>query len=355
MASHLRLIRTIIGKDLRQFARDRFFLFVTVLGLVFYVGMFWVLPDTVDEILQLGVSGDFALQGAGPGIDLAAFESEEALRAAVAEGADGILAGLAFPAGFVPDLRAGRSVTVTMYVGAGIPAGAERAVGGFVEEIGYFVAGIEAPSSLLTEVTVVGVDRAGDPVSLRERFRPMFAFLVLLVESLALASLVSAEIHDRTVTAVLVTPASVGDFLSAKVVLGTALAFTEAVVLLAALSSLGSGVVALLVALFLGAVLVTGFALIAGSTGKDFIGIVFWSMLFLFPLLIPAVAALFPGAAAPWVRVLPSFGLVEAIVAVTVDGEGLADVAGYLAVVAMWCVAVLGAGLLVLRRRVVAL
>ena len=50
-----------------------------------------------------------------------------------------------------------------------------------------------------------------------------------------------------------------------------------------------------------------------------------------------------------------SFGLVDAIVAVTTDGEGWSDVAPSLLLLAGWCVVLFGAGIVTLRRRVAAL
>ena len=103
----------------------------------------------------------------------------------------------------------------------------------------------------LTDV-VVGIDRAGEQLSLQDRFRPLFAFLVLRIETFALAGLVATEISSRTVTAVLVTPATTAEFLLAKVVVGTGLAFSQAVLLLGLIGALGTGTLTLLLALLLG-------------------------------------------------------------------------------------------------------
>ena len=190
-------------------------------------------------------------------------------------------------------------------------------------------------------------------MSLQETMRPMFVFFLLMVEMMALASLVATEIQQRTVTAILVTPASVTDVLVAKAILGTALAFSQAVLLMALLGSFGSNSLVLLFALFMGAILVTGFGLWAGSVGRDFMSIIFWSVLFLIPLIIPAVAVLFPGTAATWVQVLPSWGLVEAIVGASSYGDGFTDLSGPLLHLIVWCVVAFLAGWIALRRKVV--
>jgi hypothetical protein len=71
--------------------------------------------------------------------------------------------------------------------------------------------------------------------------------------------------------------------------------------------------------------------------------------------MIPAFGALFPGTAATWIRVLPTYGLVEAIVGVTTRSETWADLAPALLALAAWCVALFALGTLVLRRRVATL
>ena len=199
---------------------------------------------------------------------------------------------------------------------------------------------------------VVGPDRSDQQLSVRERIRPLLIFLVLLVEMFALASLIAAEIAQRTVTAVLVSPARVSDMLAAKSVLGTALAFGQVVLLAIATVSFGANGPVLLVTLLLGAILITGFGLIAGSTGKDVVGTVFWSMFFVIPLTIPAVATLLPGAAAaPWLQGLPTYGLVQTILATSAYGAGWSQVAPDLLRLLLWCIAAFGLGVVVLGRR----
>ena len=57
---------------------------------------------------------------------------------------------------------------------------------------------------------------------------------------------------------------------------------------------------AVVIIMLLGAVLVTGFGMIAGSYGRDFMGTLLVSMLFMIPLMIPAFGALFPGSSPTW-------------------------------------------------------
>jgi ABC-2 type transport system permease protein len=358
VSSRRGIVAAILAKDLRAFARDRFYVSVSILGLVAYVLLFWLLPATVEETVPLGVRLDGAgpvlagLAGASEGLDVVAFDDPDALQAAVETG-DEVVAGLDFPPGFLASVAAGEPTTVRVLLPADAPEELRPALTALVRELAYVVAG-EAPpvTAPAVDEAIVGVDRAGAQVSLREQLRPLLVFLVLLVEMFALAALIAAEIHQRTITAILVTPARVSDVLAAKSLLGTGLAFGQALLILLATGTFVRGWTILAVALLLGSVLVTGMAMIAGSLGRDFIGIVFWSLLLMIPLAVPAFSVLFPGSAATWIQALPTNGLVRVIVGVTAYGDGWSQVGEDLLVLAGWCLATFGVGVLVLRRRV---
>lgn len=344
------IVGTIIAKDLKEFARDRFFLFMSIFGLLAYVALFWVLPSEVDETINLGVVGpelfDFSQIGdSGEGLALIEYDTVDDLTSAVETG-DEVVIGIVFPSNL-------SNPTIEVYIGPGVPASLEAAVEALATEIAYATVGIPPPvSGFATEEIVLGEDRAGDQVSLQDRFRPLLAFMVLVVESLALAGLVALEIQQKTVKAITVTPARVSDFLTSKALFGTALAFVQTTILLLAIGGLGTEPLILLTAILLGSILVTGFGLLAGSIGKDFVAILFWSMLFLIPLLIPAIALLFPGTTAAWIKVLPSYPLAQVLVDVTSYGSGWSEVTPLLGVLALWGFGILGAGWVVLSKRV---
>ncbi len=360
MSGRAAIIGSIVAKDLREFTRDRFYVVITVVGLAFYILIFWVLPDTVDETIELGIvqtgMGEFFEQTAEQGLTITPFETEEQLRNAIVEGEDRISVGLSFPDRFVEQVASGMPTTVTVYVTGDVPPEIRNTLSAIVTELGFLASG-QAP--LVTQPAeaevVLGVDRAGDQISLRERMRPLFAFFVLVIEMMALATLVASEIQTRTVTAVLATPARVSDFLAAKGIAGTLLAFAQAVLLMAAIQSFGNRPGTLLLALLLGSVMVTGLGLIAGSAGRDFLSIVFWSMLFLIPLMIPAIATMFPGTAAAWVKAIPSWPLVDIIVQATTFDAAFGELSGQFAALAGWCVVAFVGGWWVLKRKVVAL
>lgn len=355
--SRATIIGTIIRKDFQAFLRDRFYLYMSIIGLVAYVAIFWVLPDSVDEDITIGATGagieNLLQQATGAeagGLTIVAFDSRETLMTAVEEGDKDVALGLAFPDDFFEAITAGEPTTVSIMATAEVPDEIRTAMDSFIREAAFAISGSPLPVDYQEEI--LGIDRLGDQVSLREKFRPMLAFLVLLIEMMSLAGLIASEMQNRTVTAVITTPATLADFLTAKIIFGALLAFSQVVLLLIAIQSLGTAPVLMLTTLLLGSLMVTGFALIAGAFGKDFISVLFWSMLFMIPMLIPAFGLLFPGTASLWIRVIPSYGLVEAITGTTSYGEGWAEALPNLGLVLAWTAVAFIAGLTILRRKV---
>jgi ABC-2 type transport system permease protein len=387
--SRASIVATMVRKDLTEYRRDRLWVFLTGLVLVAMITLFWVLPNDVDESITIGFAGveNPSLPGSfdearDQGVDIVPFSSAADLRSVVSgdaaayrtgdggvtvapdgdgpTGAEKIAVpiGIVFPATFLDDLTAGRQTTVEIYAETAVPGEIQAAVSGLIEEVAYQVAGVPLPVSTPAPdqaYVILGQDRAGDQVTPRESFRPLFVFLVLVMEMFVMASLISQEIQSRTVTAVLVTPARVGDVLTAKGITGALSGFVQGLVLLAAIGAMDRNPGLLVLLMALGAAMVSGAAMIAGSVGKDFMSTLFWGFAFMIPLIVPAFSALFPGTASVWIRVLPSYPLVRGLVDVSTYGAGWGDTLGELTMLAGWGVALFAIGWFVLKRRVEAL
>lgn len=384
--SHASIIWAMIRKDLGEYSRDRLWAFLTGLVLIVVIAMFWILPDDVDESIDLGVSGLPASTALAPigvtgseGLTLVSFDSESDLEAAISgdgtawQTPDGVVVrddgnapsgdatelavsiGIAFPPDFLEATAAGSQTEVRVYLEGSVPPEVRDVAAGMVRELAYGVAGEGLPVDISDpelSFVVLGQDRAGDPVSARESFRPVFVFLILMMEMFVMASLIAKEIQERTVVAVLVTPATIGDVLLAKGATGALLGLGQAVIVLAAIGAFATQPLLIFTLMLLGSIMVSGTAMIAGSTGSDFISTLFNGMLVMIPLLIPALAALFPGTASAWVRALPSYPLVGGLIDVSTFGAGWGDVVPQLSALAAWCAVLFGLGWLVLRRKV---
>jgi ABC-2 type transport system permease protein len=403
------IIAALLKKELVAYSRDKLYVFLTLLTLVAVVALFWLLPDSVDESITLAVSppvsvlvedardaliamgatdeqlaelDELDLAEGEEGIALVEFEAADQM-AAVIEGSleayrtdDGVLilrdkaagedkpedahrvrvdVGIGFPETFITDVATGRQgVTVTVYEDAAVPEEIQGAMRSFVREMAYQFAGVEPPVTFADEEgMVLGEDRAGNQVTMREKMRPMLAFMILLMETFSMASLISVEVLQRTVTAVLVSPAKVTDFLAAKSIFGTALGLTQGMIVLALVGALtATNWPLLLVTVLIGAVMFTGVAMVVGSAGKDFMGQLFYAMMLTVPLIIPAFSVLFPGSAAVWVQAIPTYPVLDALVGVTIYGQGWAEVWRSLLLATGWLVVLFGIGLFTLKRKV---
>ena len=365
--SRFAIVGTIIKKDFKEFSKDRLWISLSAIGLIFYVGIFWLLPSTVNESITIGIyqSGlsrvlpKELLEAQEEGMQVVLFESSEKLKAAVAGEIDTqkeIRIGIDFPDDFLIKTLLRQKTIVRVYVTAGIPEEIKGAMSSIVREIAYKISGDGLPITEPDEQTVVlGEDRIGNQVPFRDKMQPMLVFFILMVETFALASLIAGEVQAKTVTAVLVTPARVGDILAAKTILGTLLAFAQAVILLLALNALGKHALLLLCIVLLASMMVAGIGMITGSAGKDFMGTLLYGMIFMMLLVIPALTVLFPGLASVWIKVLPSYGIVEGMLGTITYGKGWRDFVPHLASIAVWDVIILGSGLVVLKKKVEAL
>ncbi|MBM4235971.1 MAG: ABC transporter permease [Firmicutes bacterium] len=406
-----RLLAAVLKKDIRIYSRNSIYLFLTILSLVFFVAIFWIVPDSVDEELPFAITPPLsvifaesktALETAGIPVDdatrLAELEStfkEEGLQLIEFAGADELQraisgellvyktaeggyifldpeldqkapkgaskvnlgVGISFPPTFFSAVLLQQKPQVTVYADAAVPEEIRGAMQGFVRELAFSLAGKELPVELPPEDTIIlGRDRVGEQISMRARMRPLIAFFIMMMETFALASLISNEVLQRTVTALLVTPLRVGHFLLAKTIFGTILALIQAVIVLVLVGAFTvDNWLLLLLIVLLGSLIFTAVAMLVGSAGKDFIGQLMFSLLFLIPLMIPAFAVLFPGSVASWVRVLPSYPIVKLLYDVTIHETLWADSLALLGNAALWSLVIFAAGLFVLKRKVATL
>ena len=154
--SRAAIVAAILRKDLAAYTRDRFFVLVTALGIVAYVAVFWLLPNSVDETITVGVHQtgmdqvfEQAVATQGAGIEFVMFETSDALQAALGlgerEAEEELAIGLDFPADFLQRVAAGEKTTVQVYIDASVPAAIRRAMSSLVREIAYALTGNALP------------------------------------------------------------------------------------------------------------------------------------------------------------------------------------------------------------------
>ncbi|MFO8182582.1 MAG: ABC transporter permease [Candidatus Aegiribacteria sp.] len=364
------LIAAIVRKDLLEFSRDRLWMLLTPLSLIIVILVFLLLPGEVEQRVVLGVYPErmasllsTAAGDLGPtGFEVTGFPSPEGLAEAAGSDSDGeISAGLAFPSDFPEGLAAGRSEEIMVYLPASVPPEFRRAVESGVREMGYAFRAVlrgedplkALPVELPDAMSLLGESADYDgPIPAKQRMRPLLVIMIFLVEALALAGLVSTEVEHRTASAILVTPAACGDFLAAKCITGILLAAAQAFLFLLATGAFSFDWPLVSTLMILGAVMASAVGMLAGTGGRDFMGTMFFGILLIVPLMIPAFSALIPGRPALVVRLLPSYGLVQAMTGVLGGGAGWGHAAPHLVSTLAWDAVLLAAALLLLRRKV---
>jgi len=348
-----RAIGALVSKDFTLFFRNRFFAVITVLGLVSYAVIYFVMPSTVNETLEIGLYAPVVppaievIQEAEGGLDIIEVESEEALREAVSGGQ--YAAGLVFPADIMEKFERNEPPDIKVYVASDMPDEIRDFVSGLITEMAYLQTGQTLNIDWHPEI--LGIDMAGRQVPQRDRMRSLFAIFVLMTEIFSLSSLISVEAEKGTARALLATPMTARDLFTAKAVLGTIMALSPALLLMVIVGGMGEKPLIILTALFLGAVLVTGVAFLVASLARDFFSIIAWSFPALIVMIIPAFGIMIPGAISDWIKVIPSHYLTDTIYRVLNFGAGWGDIWNNLAILAGFNTVILAAGVLALRRK----
>ena len=347
----LRIIGALVAKDLSLFFRNRFFALITVLGLVVYIVIYFIMPKSVNENLEIGLYAPVMLpaleQMQGAGLEIEGVESEELLKEGVTEGQ--YVAGIALPADIMEGFIAGQKPKISVYFASDVPEEIKTTVEVLIRELAYQQMG----QALAIEVTeeILGTDMAGMQIPPRDRMRPLFAVLLIMMETFGMANLISEEVERRTINALLVTPVSVKDLFAAKGITGVSLAFVQAALFMAIIGGMSRQPLIILVALLLGAVLVTGASFIIAALSKSFMSVLGWGMVVLIILFIPAFGIMFPGTVTGWVKAIPSHYLVDTVHRVSNFGAGWGDAWYNLLVLLGFDLALAWIGIMALRRR----
>jgi ABC-2 type transport system permease protein len=311
---NLSLITALVQKDFKLYFKNKLFAFLTILMLVFYVVIFYLLPNTVDETIEIAwfgptLPGQFMTDLEAEGLILRMYASDAELQAAVQTGDE--LVGVMLPEDFVQQIRSGEKPRATIYVNSQIPEEFRGVYNLLIEEMSYFFSG--QTLNIEAEEVVMGPDMAGQQIPPRQRMVPMLAVFLLIVEMMGLASLLTTEIEMGTIRALLVTPLStVGLFIS-KGIAGILLIFSQVALIMAITGGFRNEPVLLAGTLLLGALMVTGLALLISSVSRDVLTVTAWSILAMFLLAIPSFNILMPGLTTQWIRVLPSYYLIDPV------------------------------------------
>ncbi|HRQ22514.1 MAG TPA: ABC transporter permease [Anaerolineales bacterium] len=345
-------IPPLIQKDLTIFFRNRFYTFITIVALVAYIGVYYAMPNSVDEIIEVGLyapstSAEVTKMLDDDGISFQLFESEAALKQAILD--EEIGSGIAFPENLFPDVAAGRKPTVNIYVPSDVDNDIKDAMLVIVEAMTLTLTGRSL--NIEANEVILGRDMAGEQIPLRDRMLPFFAIIVLMFETMGLASLLAEEIQAGTIRALLISPMSTRELFAAKGVVSVSMVLFQSVVLMTAVGAMRYEPLIILTTLFLGSLLVTGIGFLMGAAGKDMLSVMAWGVLAMILLGVPSFGVLFPGTMTAWAKLIPSYYLVDTVHQVINFGAGWSQVSNNLLLLLVWSIGLLLIGAAVLKRK----
>ena len=331
------MIGTLVVKDIKLFFRNRFFAVVTAIGVVFYLAIYFLIPNQVDESLGMAFfiedrESPFYQRLLNEPGDYTVFESEAEMLTALEETGD-FFVGLSLPAELSAAAARGEQVELNAYYAPGVPAEARQ----IFHDVLVLVANAANPETLadfarFNETKIVlGNDMTGAPLSMRERFAPLLLMLVVLIEIFGLATLLNRDVENGTARALVTGPLRLPQFFFAKALMGMILAFGQVLILSVVMGILGTAPLLLLTTLFLGSFLMVGLGFFIGAISKDNTSVMAWAIVFIIPMMFPGLSALLPGLSTGWMEIIPSHYFVDSLHRIINFGAGWAEVGANLA------------------------
>jgi ABC-2 type transport system permease protein len=204
--------------DFKRFLRDWLMVVFSVVTLIMYVVAAKFVPDDIAPKWKIAVTKDSAAVLApimathmkDANLAMAEFADETALKAAFVEGGDYFI-GISFDAGAQEMAASGERPKARIYVDETTPPEAQttaRAIGAMI-----------ASAALLpSNGGAKEVERLGpviEKVNFHDRTQAMMAVFLLMVEMLALASLIAREVTSGVVHAILTTIVSLPCYFAA--------------------------------------------------------------------------------------------------------------------------------------------
>jgi ABC-2 type transport system permease protein len=345
-------IKALLRKDLRLFLSNRFFMLITIVGIIFYIGAYFVLPSDLDEDFRLAIYAPqmppaFEELLSQEGLKRELFTEPEAIKKAVQDGTYQV--GIILPPDIMDTFAQGAKPQILIYYSSGFAAEMKDAVIKLVEELCYTQTGQALNIDAIQEI--LGTDLLGTPIALRDRLRPLLAIFILLVEIMTLAGLISVEIEQGTARALLTTPMGLSDLFAAKGIMGISLALGQAVLFMGLVGGFNHQPLIVLITLLLGCLFVIGVAFLVASLTRDVNAVTSWGMLILVILAVPGFGSVIPGLLSDWAKVIPSFYLTDTINRVTNYNAGWPDVWLNLVILLAVTAVVVWGGMTALRRR----
>lgn len=357
---HPRIVWAIARKDLMDAIKNSYIFFALLLP----VGMslfFRVLMPSGGDAMGLTVAvydpggSSLARQISAAGnVNYFGFDSEAAVADKVKKDASG---GLAIPAGFDAQVAAGQTPAVKVYYNSRRGGGEQAAFRNLVETALRQAADQRPPAQLVT-VDASGEGGASSGRDIQSDLAGFYLVLLVVMSvsmtgAFVVPTLLVEEKEKQTLRAVLVSPASYGDVVLGKGMVGLIYAVLGAVLLLILNNGLRGNPALTLLAVFLGSLFLVLVGLLMAAIFSTTQQVNTWSSFVMLLFMVPGMFGSFlppPGALRTAMRVIPTSYMASAIEAGVNNRPWSLSVAVDLVVLAAVALAAFGAVVWFLRR-----
>ncbi len=321
-------IKAIARKDAKMAMRNKLLLLALFSGILFSL-VYYALPSSIDETYSLAVYDEGSSQIfpsisgiSSEGMSFDTFSTEKDCENAIQNG--NYIAGIILPEDFDSLLLSGHAPHITLIFNYDVSEGTINSIKYFIQTLIDVVAFGKQPLQLQTEI--LGQDMSGMRTPLRDQSLPLYILMALMMEMWTISTLVVEENALGTLKAVLVTPASPFDVITAKGIVGCIYSLGVVVVILILTQSLRGSLPALFIGILLGAVMAVSIGLFLGSLTKNITGSYIYVAVPMLVFLLPALLILIPDVSLSALKVIPTYYLVNSFDNILNNGAGLFDV-----------------------------
>lgn len=253
-------------------------------------------------------------------VNVSEYDTVEGMLAAIQNGS--LDMGVVLPEDFDIAVTAGSEVEIKAYISGESLAKNRVILGVTIADLVRDMAGHEAPVSI--EMDTLGEE---ETVPWSDRLLPLVVLMAVFLGGLFLpATSVISEKETRTMQALLVTPATVGEVFAAKGLTGVVLSLVMGIVILLLNHAFGTEPMLLIMLLALGAVMAVEIGLMCGIFLKDVTSLFTVWKLGGILLFAPALVYLFPEIPELIFKVFPTYYLVQPVVEIAQQGARWSDV-----------------------------
>ena len=345
----LKRVGILLGKELWQGPKNFIFVYVLVMPIIISLVFSLIFGTLFDEKPKLGMVDEGSSQLVTMAEQLTSvvtnkYSNVSEIRQAVENGAVDV--GMVIPAGFDSSVMQGEETELTTYIWGESLAKNRTILGVTIANLVRELAGQETP----VEIEAITL---GDEISIpwSDRLLPLVVLMAVVLGGLTLPSAsVIDEKEKRTLEALVVTPASIGDVFIAKGLMGVILSLFMGVVILVLNQAFGTEPALLILVLAFGAIMAGEIGLLCGALIKDITTLfAVWKAggILLFG---PAIIYMFPQIP-QWIgRLFPTYYFLQPIIAISQSGSGWSDIATHVFILVGLDLILIGVVVFTLRR-----